>query len=138
MQHPGPPPETADPSRKPPTILVVEDDRDTRDALAELLEERGYTAIVAEDGEQASHYLATHPIPACVVLDLCMPVRNGWSLATDVLHSRLPHVPVVVVTASPPYVGYPVLSRFVLRKPINPDRLLMLVAELLKTRAPFE
>jgi CheY-like chemotaxis protein len=124
----------ADVAEDPATILVVDDDADTRDSIAELLEEHGYTAIVAGDGQQAFDYLARRPPPACVVLDLWMPVMDGWSLAAEVLMGKLPNVPILVVTAAAAGFAYPVPPRYVLRKPISKDRLLMLVTELIETR----
>jgi CheY-like chemotaxis protein len=115
-------------------VLVVDDDVDIREAVKEVLEEAGYSVTLAHDGQEAYDYLSQHPRPACVVLDLWMPVMDGWSLASDVLVGRLPQVPILVVTAANAHFAYPVPPRYVLRKPFNPDRLLMLVAELIKTR----
>jgi len=115
-------------------VLVVDDDADIREAVSEVLEEAGYQVILACDGQEAYDYLAQHPPPDCVVLDLWMPVMDGWSLALEVLIGRLPAVPILVVTAANAQFAYPVPPRYVLRKPFNPDRLLMLVAELIETQ----
>jgi CheY-like chemotaxis protein len=115
-------------------ILVVDDDADIRESVKEVLEEEGYSVITANDGQQAYDYLAANPPPDCVVLDLWMPVMDGWSLASEVLVGRLPPVPILVVTAANAQFAYPVPPRYVLRKPFNPDRLLMLVAELVETK----
>jgi CheY-like chemotaxis protein len=118
-----------------PTILVVDDDADTRQSLAEVLEENGYRVVALEDGRKAYDYLAREPSPHSLVLDLWMPEMDGWSLASAVLTGRLPRVPMVVVTAAPSHFGYPVPPRYVLRKPINPDRLLTLIGELARQPA---
>jgi CheY-like chemotaxis protein len=118
------------------TILVVDDDADTRASLAELLEDDGYRVIAVEDGQKAHDYLAKEPLPDCVVLDLWMPVVDGWTVAAQVNHGPLPRVPIVVVTASNAYLGYPVPSRHVMRKPVDPGRLLALVDELIRESIP--
>jgi CheY-like chemotaxis protein len=121
------------------TVLVVEDDADTRAALRELLDDQGYAVVALEDGQKAFDYLDQHPTPDAVVLDLWMPVRDGWSLATEVLVGRLPMVPIIVVTAgsNSTRYAYPVPPRYVLRKPVDPDRLLGLVKEVVEARGPI-
>jgi CheY-like chemotaxis protein len=115
-------------------VLVVDDDADIREAVSEVLEEAGYSVVLANDGQQAYDYLDQNPPPECVVLDLWMPVMDGWSLASEVLVGRLPTVPILVITAASAQFAYPVPPRYVLRKPFNPERLLMLVSELIETR----
>jgi CheY-like chemotaxis protein len=115
-------------------VLVVDDDADIRSRSERCCEDAGYAVVLAKDGQQAYDYLAGNPPPDCVVLDLWMPVMDGWSLASEVLIGRLPPVPILVVTAANAQFAYPVPPRYVLRKPFNPDRLLMLVAELVETR----
>jgi CheY-like chemotaxis protein len=118
------------------TVLVVDDDADIRESIAELLQEGGYSVVVAEDGQQAFDYLARQPPPACVLLDLWMPVKDGWSVVADIESGRLPAVPVVIVTAAGGQIEYPVPPRQVLRKPFDLDRLLRLLAELSGDEAP--
>jgi CheY-like chemotaxis protein len=117
---------------EPPLVLVVDDDDDTRESLSEVLRDSGYAVISAEDGQQAFDYLAHRPVPDCVVLDLWMPNMDGWSLAAEVMRGRLPSVPIAVVTAAAAQFAYPVPARQVLRKPVNPARLVTLVADLVK------
>lgn len=113
-----------------PTVLVVDDDADIRESIADLLEDHGYTAIPIENGQRALDYLMQQPAPACVILDLWMPELDGWSLASQVAAGRLPKVPILLVTAGSSDAGYPVPSRYVMRKPVQADRLLALVREL--------
>jgi len=115
-------------------VLVVDDDADIRESVKEVLEEAGYSVVLANDGQEAFDYLSQNPPPDCVVLDLWMPVMDGWSLASEVLIGRLPAVPILVVTAANAQFAYPVPPRYVLRKPFNPDRLLKMIAELVATR----
>jgi DNA-binding NtrC family response regulator len=118
-----------------PTVLVVEDDDDTRAAICELLEEQGYRAAVACNGQDAERYLRERPAPACIILDLWMPIKDGWALAAEIDAGRLPRVPFVVVTAAAPYWGYPTLPGLVLKKPASPALLLALVAEAVRGTA---
>lgn len=117
----------------PKTVLVVDDDADIRASISEVLQDQGYRVIAVEDGQKAFDYLARRPPPDCVVLDLWMPEMDGWSLASQVYMGRLPIVPILVVTAANAGFAYPVPPRYVLRKPVSPERLLMLVGELLET-----
>jgi CheY-like chemotaxis protein len=126
---------TAEPLPTPaPTVLVVEDDDDTRAEIRDLLEEQGYQVQTARNGEDAQQYLRQRPAPACMVLDLWMPVMDGWALAAEMNAGRLPRIPFVVVTAAASYWGYPSPPGQVLRKPASPTRLLALVADAVRGR----
>lgn len=59
-------------------ILVVEDEDSVRDSIAELLELDGYTVVAARHGQEALDALAGGAQPNLIVLDLMMPVLNGW------------------------------------------------------------
>ena len=62
-------------------ILLVDDDADLRESLAEALEEAGYTVERAGNGQEALQKLRVHTgpeRPVAVLLDLLMPVMNGW------------------------------------------------------------
>jgi two-component system OmpR family response regulator len=112
------------------TILVVEDDEDTRGAIVETLEDQGYDVVGKGDGRQAQHYLSTHAAPACMVLDLMLPDLDGWALAAIIRQGRLPQVPLIVITAAGDHWGYPAPPERVLKKPLDPHRLLDLVHEI--------
>src|SRR6185369_11341139 len=83
------------------TILIVEDDLDTREALADLLSDAGYEVIPATSGKQAIEYLLADPDrpPHAVVLDLMLPLVSGWQVLELIrADPRLAAVPVVVTT----------------------------------------
>jgi len=61
------------------TVLVIEDDRDTRAILGEILVSEGYEAIEVEAADAAVKYLDSHAPPCLVLLDLRMPRMNGVS-----------------------------------------------------------
>jgi CheY-like chemotaxis protein len=73
-----------------PTILVAEDDDDTRQSLVELLEEHGYRVIAARHGLEAQEYLRKGHGAQCMVMDLWMPEMDGWTLAAEMEQGRLP------------------------------------------------
>ncbi len=80
------------------SVLVVEDDAVQRDALAEVLELRGYDVDRAANGWEALE-LASARAPSLILLDLNLPVMDGW----EVLHAlkgngTLRNIPVVVLT----------------------------------------
>ena len=60
------------------TILLVEDDSDIRESLAELLLLRGYQVTAVADGREALNYLETGDLPCLIILDLMLPVMSGW------------------------------------------------------------
>ena len=61
-----------------PQILVVEDDPDAREALIDVLEISGYSAEPAGNGREAIDLLRRSSLPSLIILDLQMPVMNGW------------------------------------------------------------
>ena len=102
-------------------VLVVEDEAESRDTLRELLELEGYQVETASNGKAALELLETIE-PCVVLLDLFMPVMDGWQvinrLRTD---GRLGKMNVLVITSA----GHRAPSDLpVLQKPINIDRLI--------------
>ncbi|MCU1277255.1 MAG: chemotaxis protein CheY [bacterium] len=110
-----------------PTVLVVDDDRDIRDSLRMLLEDEGYRVQTAADGAEAVATMQSEP-PDFVILDLMMPVMDGWEVAGR-MHDdeRLAAIPVCVVTATPEWA--PTNSTCVIAKPVDVSRLLALLHE---------
>ena len=81
-------------------ILLVDDDADCREMLADLLSNEGYMVVSAANGRQALDYLSGSTA-ALIILDLMMPVMSGWEfLAQQKRDDRVRSVPVVVVTGS--------------------------------------
>lgn len=79
------------------TILLVENDEDTREGLRRLLRRQGYTVDVAGDGREALEYVERHPC-ALVITDMLMPGMDGLVLLQR-LQERRPDIPVLVITA---------------------------------------
>jgi DNA-binding response OmpR family regulator len=83
-------------------VLVVEDDPDIRDALAEALESQGYEVDRARDGADALR-VARARVPDVILLDLMMPVMNGWAFRAAQRGDRaLADIPVIVISAVDP------------------------------------
>jgi len=115
-------------------VLVVEDDRDLRDSLLEVLEEAGYSSTGAEDGLAALASLqAASPRPDLILLDLQMPRMDGPSFRAEQLKlPALADIPVVVVTANADAAqqGRLIGARAVLRKPVKLPQLLELIPQV--------
>jgi CheY-like chemotaxis protein len=105
----------------PLTILLVEDDEDVRETMAQVLERAGHRVRLAINGRDALSALDRDGLPDLMLLDLMMPVMNGWEFL-DATSGRadLARLPKIVLSAgddAPPGV-------WVLRKPISLDGLL--------------
>ncbi len=111
-------------------VLVVEDDANLRETICSLLTDAGYASWPAENGEVALER-ARIERPCVILLDLMMPIMNGWEFRTEQLRDpRLSSIPVVIMTAD----GHAVekartLHADYLKKPIRPDALLELVRD---------
>jgi CheY-like chemotaxis protein len=80
--------------------MVVEDDLGVREALVMLLDDLGWEVVEAGNGAVALDLLQRDPLPDLVLLDLMMPVLDGWAfLAARREQARLQSIPVVVLTA---------------------------------------
>jgi DNA-binding response OmpR family regulator len=81
-------------------ILYVEDEIDTRDAVTFALQQEGFTVFGAANGQTALDYLRSNPPPCLILLDLMVPVMDGWQfMAERARHPELLTIPVVVVSA---------------------------------------
>jgi CheY-like chemotaxis protein len=113
-----------------PAILIVEDDFDIREALTQILETEGYPVAGATNGREALDYLSSHQPPCVILLDLMMPVMDGWQFReAQQRDPNLSKIPVVVISADASVmqkaasinaVGY-------LKKPIELDHLLEII-----------
>ena len=111
-----------------PHILVVEDDEDAREALVALLQMKGYHAVPASNGREALDYLRRAPKPDLIILDLWMPIMNGWQFREEQIKDpRLAEVPVIIVTALSDRTD--VNANEVIIKPVDVDYLLTAVGQ---------
>jgi len=83
-------------------ILIVDDDLDTGEAMSEMLAHQGFDVELATDGQRALETLrSSDTLPDVILLDLMMPVMNGWQFRRAQLDDpQLAEVPVIVLTAS--------------------------------------
>lgn len=79
------------------TVLVVEDDEGTRQSVAEILLDEGYEVLTASNGADALSLLRTSPAPDAILLDLMMPVMDGWRFRVE--QKREPHLADIPVIA---------------------------------------
>jgi DNA-binding response OmpR family regulator len=118
----------------PAHVLIVDDDKTTREGLAELLEESGYQASAVGTFEEASRLLRTNP-PDLLIADVRLGPFNGLQL---VISSPKP-IPAIIITG----FADPVLeadarrrgAEYVL-KPVSPARLLDMVAQKISASTP--
>ncbi|HYF50788.1 MAG TPA: response regulator [Planctomycetota bacterium] len=81
-------------------VLIVEDDLDIRDVLTQVLEYEGYEVATAGNGREALDYLRSHPKPGLILLDLMMPVMDGWQFRAEQQKTpELANIPVVILSA---------------------------------------
>lgn len=83
------------------SVMIVEDDRDIRDAMRDALSLLGYNVTLAENGEVALDKLRNaNDTPCVILLDLMMPVMDGWEFRRhQAADPRLKDIPIVVISA---------------------------------------
>jgi len=114
-------------------ILIVEDDEPIRKALANLLDEEGYVATVAVDGEAALDLLAAEELPDLILLDLRMAGMNGWEFRiAQRQDSRLANIPVIAISADASAQAAAISADAFLSKPLETTGLLTTIERVLK------
>jgi CheY-like chemotaxis protein len=112
------------------TVLLVEDNVDVREMMATALELDGHCVRTAANGWEALRLLESGVHPCVILLDLMMPVMDGWAFGAELENKpALAAIPVIVVSA----VGGDLLNRVraaaYVSKPVDIDRLLEIVCE---------
>ncbi len=113
------------------TILIVDDDIDIRDAMCLVLEHGGYQTLSASNGEEALQALRRGASIDLILLDMMMPVMDGWGFRNSQADSPgLAQIPVVLLTGDgrAPTKAAAIGASGYLRKPIDLDELLAVVA----------
>jgi len=112
------------------TILIVEDDADIRETLQHLLEASGYRAAPASNGKVALDLIDTMGSPCLILLDLMMPVMDGWAFLTALdQNERLVDVPIVIVSAYTDKVASLERAQQILKKPVDIHALMEVVRQ---------
>ena len=118
-------------------VLVVEDDPDMAEVIVMMLGNAGYSARIAANGQEALDAVAAEK-PALVLLDMLMPVMDGWQCARA-LHARYGHgVPIVVLTAAEHVQARAaeIDAEAALQKPFDRRELLGIVARFVSKSPP--
>jgi CheY-like chemotaxis protein len=111
-------------------ILIVEDDADLREMMAQLLTLEGYRAETVANGRDALDYLHRGDPPDLILLDLMMPIMDGWEFRRRQREDpTLAGVPVVVLSALDQTRAADLGGTAFLKKPLDFDRLLELVRQ---------
>ncbi len=117
------------------TVLVVDDDEDTREMMRDVLAEQGFAVLTASDGKRALDMLEAGARVDCITLDNDMPVLDGQRFLVErSLSERLASIPVVVVSAWSRVMRFPgVVAQ--LKKPVDVSRLVATVSRAARAHA---
>src|SRR3954471_17948717 len=85
------------------TVIVVDDDNDIRGAICDMLHDEGYSTVQASNGKEALELLReTSERPHLILLDLMMPIMDGWEFLMDIDDDPALHrIPVALMSAHP-------------------------------------
>lgn len=112
------------------SILVVDDDSRIRMSIAEMLQLEGYRVSTAANGQEALNRLKVPPLPSLILLDVVMPVMDGWQFRHELLKEEaLASIPVVItssISAAYQLKGH-LQSVAYLEKPFDREQLLSVV-----------
>lgn len=82
-------------------ILIVDDDTELRETLRDVLIDRGFSVVAAENGRAALDHIARSSTPGLILLDLMMPVMDGWQFLEHRANDpALSAIPVLAMTAA--------------------------------------
>lgn len=99
-------------------VLLIDDEQDLLEVTTFVLEGEGFRVLTARNGEEALELLRSGVLPELMLLDMMMPVMNGWEFLDEV--ARLPslrEIPIIVLTAAGPSGISGAVE--VLRKPVD-------------------
>lgn len=126
-QRTGTPEASKVPLSSDASILVVDDDEEVREGLCDALMDEGYRVTTAANALDAIRGVARSARPDLILMDLCMPVMDGYEfLEQRVTDDVLSEIPVIVVSASTgKRIAQPGVE--ILKKPVDLDALLGLI-----------
>jgi CheY-like chemotaxis protein len=111
-------------------VLVVDDNEDNRELIAVMLHGLGYETLHAVNGAHALEVLESNNRPCLIVLDLAMPVMDGWTFRfAQLARADLRSIPVVLYSAHPNLEQHArgLGAAAYVKKPVDSDRLLAAV-----------
>jgi two-component system response regulator MprA len=111
-------------------ILIVEDDFELREVLAETLLERGHFVDGACDGKDALDRLTAGPAPDVILLDLMMPNMSGWQFrARQLAMQGIAHIPTIVMSTGANLQRAAIAADYFVPKPVNLQALLLAITK---------
>lgn len=113
-------------------ILLIEDDLDIRDSLVELLEDTGYSVHTATNGQEGLDTLREGPSPDLILLDLMMPIKDGFAFRNEQLSMpEYAEIPVVIMSADGHIKEKTLQTQCAayVRKPLEIDQFLRIISE---------
>ncbi len=112
-----------------PTVFIVEDDVDTREMIGRFLELEGFAVETAANGRQALDRLDAGTRACVILLDLMMPVMDGWEFRRrQASHAAFGKIPVIVFSAAGRERMRQIDANDYLAKPVDLDELLQRVS----------
>lgn len=115
---------------EPAVVMVVDDDEAIREALCDLLQDEGYRVIAVADGKEALARLSDGARPDVILLDLMMPVLDGWKFrAEQIVNPAFASIPIIVITAVTAAEKWGSLGVAVYTKPLDMPALLVTIRE---------
>jgi twitching motility two-component system response regulator PilH len=112
-------------------IFVADDDEDFGEVIRCILKDNGYRVIVCGNGADAVE-MAAKLVPDLIMLDLIMPVKNGWTAFKEIRKNpKTSHIKVILFSSKPRLEGQYKEADAFLQKPIPSDELLETVSRLL-------
>jgi CheY-like chemotaxis protein len=106
-------------------VMIIDDDDAIREALEDVLSDEGYEVVGVSDGQQALDYLHGEKRPNAILVDLWMPVMDGWKFLDALLEDpRLCRIPLVVLTAARDQRARDLRVAEVLTKPVQLQQVL--------------
>jgi two-component system chemotaxis response regulator CheY len=92
--------EVATENHRTKNVMIVDDDNDIRDAISQILEYEGYNVLQASNGQEGIERLRQQDRPSLILLDLMMPVMNGWQFQSELQNQPdLSKIPVIILSA---------------------------------------
>ena len=126
------PADSATQNARSPAILLVEDDPGIREAMQMVLEDEGYRVVLAENGREALAVLRSGKRPDLIVLDLRMPVMDGWEFRThQKADPKLAGIPLIAVSADGSAQAAAIDANAYLRKPLSAETLVAAIGRIL-------